>query len=80
MKLLGIVGGTGPESTIEYYRAIIAAYRAQVTDGSYPRLLISSVDVKNVLGLAAANELPHGRSAATVVRSGPKAKRLKKRK
>jgi aspartate racemase len=58
MKMLGIVGGTGPESTIEYYRALIAKYRERVTDGTYPRMLISSVDVKSVLGLVATNELP----------------------
>jgi len=27
MKRLGIIGGTGPESTIDYYRSIIALYR-----------------------------------------------------
>jgi len=27
MKTVGIIGGVGPESTIEYYRLIIAAYR-----------------------------------------------------
>src|SRR5260221_11738546 len=27
MKTVGIIGGIGPESTIEYYRQIIAAYR-----------------------------------------------------
>jgi len=57
MKLLGIIGGTGPESTIEYYRAIIALYRARISDGSYPRMIISSVDVKSVLGLVGTNEL-----------------------
>jgi aspartate/glutamate racemase len=29
MKTVGIIGGMGPESTVEYYRLIIAAYRAQ---------------------------------------------------
>jgi aspartate/glutamate racemase len=29
MKTIGIVGGIGPESTIEYYRFIIAEYRAR---------------------------------------------------
>jgi aspartate/glutamate racemase len=32
MKTLGIVGGIGPESTIQYYRSIIAAYRARTGD------------------------------------------------
>ncbi len=27
MKTIGIIGGIGPESTVEYYRAIIAFYR-----------------------------------------------------
>jgi aspartate racemase len=37
MKTLGIIGGIAPESTIEYYRTIIAAFRRRVTDGNYPR-------------------------------------------
>ncbi len=27
MKTVGIIGGIGPESTVEYYRLIIASYR-----------------------------------------------------
>ena len=34
MKTLGIVGGIGPESTIEYYRFILDGYRARLPDGS----------------------------------------------
>jgi aspartate racemase len=40
MKTLGIIGGVGPESTIEYYRTIIALYRARKPDGSYPQLVL----------------------------------------
>jgi hypothetical protein len=36
MKTVGIVGGIAPESTIEYYRLIIASYRGKKQDGSYP--------------------------------------------
>ena len=53
MKTLGIVGGLGPESTIEYYRLLITGYRERVLDGSYPPLLIDSIDVGRVLSLAA---------------------------
>ena len=35
IKTIGIVGGLGPESTIEYYRQITARYREQIGDGSY---------------------------------------------
>ncbi len=57
MKTLGIVGGVGPESTIEYYRTIIALYRARKMDGSYPSLIINSIDLKKELDLATANDL-----------------------
>lgn len=33
MKTVGIIGGIGPESTIEYYRMIIASYREEIRDG-----------------------------------------------
>ena len=58
MKTLGIVGGIGPESTIEYYRFILDGYRAQVTDGSAPHLLIDSIDVNHGIALLDENNLP----------------------
>ncbi len=57
MKTLGIIGGIGPESTIEYYRLIIASYRKLNPDGSYPPLIINSIDVKKMLDLFGANDL-----------------------
>src|SRR6266404_6536697 len=57
MKTLGIIGGVGPESTIEYYRTIIALYRARKSDESYPELIINSVDLKKGLDFMAANDL-----------------------
>ncbi len=57
MKTLGLVGGLGPESTIEYYRFILEGYRARVPDGSAPHLLIDSLDVNLALGLVAKNDL-----------------------
>lgn len=57
MNTLGIIGGLGPESTIEYYRAIIAAHQERTRDGSFPSLLISSIDVTKVLGLVADKRL-----------------------
>jgi aspartate racemase len=58
MKTLGIIGGIGPESTIEYYRQVIALYRRQKADGSYPSIIINNIDMKKMLGLIEANELP----------------------
>jgi aspartate racemase len=57
MKTVGIIGGIGPESTIEYYRLIIASYRERVQDGSYPKVIINSVDLKKMLSFIEANEL-----------------------
>jgi len=58
MKTLGIIGGIGPESTIDYYRRVIALYRQRKQDGSYPTIIINSIDMKRMLDLIEANELP----------------------
>ena len=50
MKPIGVVGGIGPESTIDYYRAMIAAYRELKPDGSYPAIVITSIDPNTMLG------------------------------
>src|SRR5205823_3238638 len=47
IKTIGIVGGLGPESTIEYYRQIIARYREQISDGIYPPIIIQSMTCQN---------------------------------
>ena len=57
MKTLGIVGGLGPESTVDYYRLIIAAYREQKQDGSYPATIINSIDLNKARDLVTANAL-----------------------
>ena len=57
MKTIGIIGGLGPESTIEYYRLIIASYVERIPDGSYPSIIINSIDLKKLLEMVAANEL-----------------------
>jgi aspartate racemase len=57
MKSVGIIGGIGPESTMEYYRQIIASYRRAQPDGSYPSIVINSIDIKKMLDLIGLNEL-----------------------
>jgi aspartate racemase len=57
MKTAGIVGGIAPESTIQYYRLMIAAYRDRRRDGSYPSILINSIDMKAMLDLIGADNL-----------------------
>jgi len=48
----GIVGGLGPESTIDYYRRILALW-ARDEPGSAPSLVIDSLDVQRALRLVA---------------------------
>ena len=57
MKSLGIIGGVGPESTIEYYRLIIASYREQKRDGSYPSIIINSINLQKIVDLMEVNRL-----------------------
>jgi aspartate racemase len=48
VNLLGIIGGIGPESTVDYYQTIVGLYRARKPDGSYPSLVINSVDMQRL--------------------------------
>ena len=57
MRTLGIIGGTGPETTVEYYRRLIAAFRARSPEGRAPSLIINSIDSKKLIDLVTANEL-----------------------
>jgi len=56
MKTLGLIGGIGPESTIEYYRLLIEGYREK-RDGEYPAVIINSVDLKRLLTWMAESKL-----------------------
>lgn len=57
MKTVGIIGGIAPESTIQYYRAIVKTYRELKGDGSYPPVLINSIDMQHMLALIGAGKL-----------------------
>jgi aspartate racemase len=57
MKTLGIVGGIAPGSTVDYYQLLIASYREQKQDGSYPAILINSIDLTQMLALITASRL-----------------------
>jgi aspartate racemase len=71
MKTLGIVGGIGPESTIEYYRFILDGCRKRMTDppssrsdgttarqaAAMPHIVIDSIDVNRGLAMLEANDL-----------------------
>ena len=53
-KILGLVGGLGPNATIYYYNGLIAAHKAQ---GRVARMLIAHADVDHGRPLAEAGKL-----------------------
>ncbi len=57
MRTAGMIGGLGPESTIDYYRSIIARFRARQPDGGYPHLILNSLDVEKGIALLDAGRL-----------------------
>jgi len=57
MKTLGIIGGLGPEATVDYYQSLIAVYREQTNDDSYPSIIINSINLTRAIALVTANEL-----------------------
>jgi len=52
-----MIGGLGPESTIDYYRSIIARFRARKPGGGYPHVIINSLDVDKGIGMLDAERL-----------------------
>ncbi len=54
MTTLGLVGGLGPESTIDYYRRIIESWQQQAP-GTSPSIVIDSLDVQMALRLVGSD-------------------------
>ena len=48
-KMLGILGGVGPESTADYYRRFIDRWRERGPAGTYPSILLDSLNSKPAL-------------------------------
>jgi len=55
MKTIGIIGGIGPESTIDYYRKIIAAYCEYDVNSNFPKIIINSINMSEMLKLLGAD-------------------------
>lgn len=45
MTRIGMIGGFGPESTLDYYRLLIETHRCKVNDGNYPEIIINSMNM-----------------------------------
>jgi len=57
MKTLGMIGGVGPESTVDYYKNIIAMYRERKPAGHYPQFVINSIDLQKGIDFLEADDL-----------------------
>src|SRR4051812_19874602 len=57
MKMIGIVGGIAPSSTIEDYKYLIDVYRRASPGGEYPSIVINSIDPRRMLGMIDAGNL-----------------------
>jgi len=53
MKRIGMIGGFGPEATLDYYRLLIETYRTKIKDGSNPEIIIYSMDINILLNMVA---------------------------
>ena len=51
MKKIGMIGGFGPESTLDYYRLLNQQYRLLQGEGSLPEIIIYSMDIYAMLSL-----------------------------
>jgi aspartate racemase len=52
-----MIGGLGPESTIDYYRFIIGRFRTLKSDGGFPHIIINSLDVDKGIAMLDAGKL-----------------------
>lgn len=52
MKKIGLVGGIGPESTIDYYKGIIEAFKPTYAQYGNPEIGIESIDLRALMVLA----------------------------
>ena len=49
MHKIGIIGGIGPASTVEYYKMLIELFRSRLDTIQYPELLLHSIDMTQIL-------------------------------
>jgi aspartate racemase len=55
-KVIGIIGGIAPLSTIEYYQKIITGFQEKGKTRQYPSILINSIDMTQMLEFVAKKE------------------------
>lgn len=49
MKKIGILGGIGPESTVDYYKSIISAFNTRYPELAYPEIILYSANLNELM-------------------------------
>ncbi len=49
MKRIGIIGGLGPESTIDYYKEIIETFNTKYPELAYPEIVVYSANINKFM-------------------------------
>jgi aspartate racemase len=57
MKIIGMIGGIGPESTIDYYKRLLDGTQKRNPGGPAPSIIINSIDLQKGLHLLGTNQL-----------------------
>jgi len=51
MKKIGILGGIGPESTVDYYKSIISAFNTRYPQLAYPEIILYSANLNALMAI-----------------------------
>jgi aspartate racemase len=57
MKKIGLIGGIGPESSIDYYRLIIKRFQDRLSTKQYPEIILNSINMTEMLSYVFNNQL-----------------------
>ena len=58
MKRIGILGGIGPESTVDYYKEIIRAFITTHPELAYPEIILYSANMNTLMGFVSTKDWP----------------------
>ena len=56
MKKIGIIGGLGPESTVDYYKEIIKAFNTDYTEMAYPEIIVYSANLNDLMAFVSKED------------------------
>jgi len=58
MKKIGILGGLGPESTVDYYKEIINTFNQQYRELAYPEIIVYSANLNAFMEMVTEEDWP----------------------